>query len=78
MNELLKILREGKFEQDSYCLILDNRQRLWTSGGIFEYDFHPNNGAGFTFSEKLAIKKALKEGNLVKASKLPPTEGGDK
>lgn len=74
METLLKMLREGRFEQDSYCLTLENGARLWTSSGLLGYDFHPNNGAGFTLSEKLAIRKALKEGNIVKATREKPQD----
>lgn len=77
METLLEILRSGEWTQDNYTLHLKNGTALWTANGAYSLAFYPKSGAGFTFSEKRKLMKAIKEGRMKQAITPPHQEEGN-
>ena len=69
MDEILKLLEEGKFEINISYITLESGIKIWCENGWIYYRFYPDLNTKFTMSEKLRIRAALKKGLIVKAVK---------
>lgn len=71
MNEIIKQIKAGKFKYcNEYMLTLNSGVEIWVGNGFLGYGFRPGMGTKFTLSEKLKIRKAIKQGMIKKAGTL--------
>ena len=64
---VLELLRQGSFIEDGYRVVFPSGVAIWTANGRSYYMFHPDNGTRFTWTERMLIQSALKQGLLKKA-----------
>ncbi len=67
MEELIRQLEEGEFEQNRYTLKLKSGVHIWTANGSYGLAFEPKAGNLFTFWEKRRLMKAIKKGRIKQA-----------